>query len=90
MSVLGSYDYDGGRFNSSAQLLDMRKLRLYPAVQSSGPLANLIDVDRAGLGTAGTNAGASCYDARAVPEGFGSDIRLDAFGYPCAGSCIGP
>ena len=42
--VLGSYDYDGGRFNSSAQLLDMRKLRLYPAVQSSGPLANLIDV----------------------------------------------
>ena len=42
--VLGSYDYDGGRFNSSAQLLDMKKLRLYPAVQSSGPLANLIDV----------------------------------------------
>ena len=42
--VLGSYESDGSRFSSSAQLLDMKKLHLYPAVQSSGPLANLIDV----------------------------------------------
>ncbi len=42
--VLGSYNFDGSRFNASAQLLDMKKLHLFPAVQSSGPLANLIDV----------------------------------------------
>src|SRR5208337_4121462 len=35
---------DGGRISASAQLLDMKKLHLYPAMQSSGPLANLIDV----------------------------------------------
>ena len=42
--VLGSYSADGGRISASAQLLDMKKLHLYPAMQSSGPLANLIDV----------------------------------------------
>ena len=42
--VLGSYGYDGTRFSGSAQLLDMKKLHLYPTVQSSGPLTNLIDV----------------------------------------------
>lgn len=42
--VLGSYNFDGARFSASAQLLDMKKLHLYPAVQSSGLLANLIDI----------------------------------------------
>src|SRR5271165_7568257 len=42
--VLGSYTFDGGRFSAAAQLLDMKKLHLYPVVQSSGPLTNLIDV----------------------------------------------
>ncbi|MGO9516094.1 MAG: tetratricopeptide repeat protein, partial [Candidatus Korobacteraceae bacterium] len=42
--VLGSYNYDGSRFSASAQLLDMKKLHLSPEVQSSGPLAGLIDV----------------------------------------------
>jgi tetratricopeptide (TPR) repeat protein len=42
--VLGSYSFDGTRISTSAQLLDMKKLHLYPAVQSIAPLANLIDV----------------------------------------------
>jgi tetratricopeptide (TPR) repeat protein len=42
--VLGSYSFDGARLSASAQLLDMKKLHLSQAVQSSGPLANLIDV----------------------------------------------
>jgi Tfp pilus assembly protein PilF/TolB-like protein len=42
--VLGSYESDGSRLTSSAQLLDMKKLHLCPAVQSSGPLTKLIDV----------------------------------------------
>jgi Flp pilus assembly protein TadD/TolB-like protein len=42
--VLGSYSFDGSRFNATAQLLDMKKLHLHPMVQSSGPLSNLIDI----------------------------------------------
>ncbi len=42
--VLGSYNFDGTRFSASAQLLDMKKLHLHPAVQSSGSLADLIDI----------------------------------------------
>ena len=42
--VMGSYTYDGNIFTAHAQLLDMKKLHLYPAVESGGPLANLIDL----------------------------------------------
>ena len=42
--VLGSYTYDGTTFGATAQLLDMKKLHLYPTVSSSGPLTNLIDL----------------------------------------------
>jgi tetratricopeptide (TPR) repeat protein len=42
--VMGSYEYDGTQFSASAQLLDMKKLHLFPAAQSSGALTNLIDV----------------------------------------------
>lgn len=42
--VFGDYDFDGKTFTAKAQLLDMKKLRLAPTVQSSGPLTSLIDV----------------------------------------------
>jgi tetratricopeptide (TPR) repeat protein len=42
--VMGSYTFDGNIFTAHAQLLDMKKLHLYPPVESSGPLANLIDL----------------------------------------------
>ena len=42
--VLGSYDYDGSTFSTSAQLLDMRKLHLGPVVQERGQLTDLITV----------------------------------------------
>ena len=42
--VMGSYNFDGKTFSAKAQLLDMKKLHLYPAVQSGGPLPSLIDV----------------------------------------------
>ncbi len=42
--VLGAYSFDGQTFKATAQLLDMKKLHLYPEVQSGGPLANLIDL----------------------------------------------
>ena len=42
--VMGSYTFDGKVFAAHAQLLDMKKLHLYPPVESSGPLPNLIDL----------------------------------------------
>ena len=42
--VFGDYDFDGKTFTAKAQLLDMKKLRLAPTVQSSGPLTSLIDI----------------------------------------------
>jgi Flp pilus assembly protein TadD/TolB-like protein len=45
--VLGAYTYDGQTFTVSAQLLDMKKLYLAPEVKESGPLVNMVSVQRA-------------------------------------------
>lgn len=45
--VMGSYNFDGKTFSTTAQLLDMKKLHLYSPVSSSGPLTNLIDLQTA-------------------------------------------
>ncbi|MGZ4814906.1 MAG: tetratricopeptide repeat protein [Terriglobales bacterium] len=45
--VLGSYDYDGQTFTATAQLLDMKKLYLAPQVKESGPLVNMVGIQRA-------------------------------------------
>jgi tetratricopeptide (TPR) repeat protein len=45
--VLGNYSYDGQSFKANAQLLDMRKLHLYPEIHSSGGLSSLIDLQTA-------------------------------------------
>ena len=42
--VLGSYTFDGKTFTANAQLLDMKKLHLYPPVTAAAPLTNLIDL----------------------------------------------
>jgi Tfp pilus assembly protein PilF/TolB-like protein len=45
--VLGSYTFDGKAFSAKAQLLDMKKLHLFPPVDSSGPLPSLIELQTA-------------------------------------------
>ena len=45
--VLGKYDYDGQTFTAIAQLLDMKKLYLAPEVRESGPLVNMVGIQRA-------------------------------------------
>ena len=42
--VMGSYTFDGKTFSATAQLLDMKKLHLFPTVDGSGALTNLIDL----------------------------------------------
>jgi tetratricopeptide (TPR) repeat protein len=44
--VMGTYNYDGENFSASAQLLDMKKLYLAPAVKESGPLVNMVQIQR--------------------------------------------
>ena len=58
--VLGSYSFDGQTFKANAQLLDMKKLHLYPEVQSSGALSQSDRLaDNIGVGTAAANGSAT-------------------------------
>lgn len=45
--VLGEYNFDGQSFTATAQLLDMKGLRLSPELRESGPLVNLIELQTA-------------------------------------------
>lgn len=45
--VFGNYNYDGSSFTSRAQLLDMRRLHMLPAVTESGPLLQLVEIQSA-------------------------------------------
>jgi tetratricopeptide (TPR) repeat protein/TolB-like protein len=45
--VLGQYRFDGRTFTTTAQLLDMRRQRLLPEMNESGPLIQLIDIQTA-------------------------------------------
>jgi len=42
--VFGDYNFNGSVFTASAQLLDMKKLRLGKVVESKAPLTSLIDI----------------------------------------------
>lgn len=42
--VVGDYSFDGQTFTAHARILDMRRLRELPPIESSGPLVNLIDI----------------------------------------------
>jgi tetratricopeptide (TPR) repeat protein len=77
--VLGLYRFDGRTFTTTAQLLDMRRQRLLPEINESGPLIQLIDIQTAlawdVLHTLRPEISANrqAYVATAPP------IRLDAF-----------
>ena len=45
--VLGSYSYDGQNFSASAQVLDLKREHLMPAVTESGQLTHLLDIQNA-------------------------------------------
>jgi tetratricopeptide (TPR) repeat protein len=45
--VLGSYTFDGQTFSGKAQLLDVKRLHLWPEITESGPLLKLIDIQNA-------------------------------------------
>ncbi|MGH9359155.1 MAG: tetratricopeptide repeat protein [Terriglobia bacterium] len=43
-AVVGSFTVSGGQLSARAQLLDLPKLKLYPAIEESGPLTGLFAV----------------------------------------------
>ncbi len=45
--VLGHYTFDGEKFTGTAQLLDVKRLRLSQEMSESGPLMTLIDIQTA-------------------------------------------
>lgn len=46
-AVLGRFTYDGQSFSGTAQLLDVKQLRLLPEVSESGSLLNILEVQNA-------------------------------------------
>jgi Tfp pilus assembly protein PilF/TolB-like protein len=44
--VMGQYTFDGQSFRASAQVLDMKNLKLSKDQQASGPLVSLMDIER--------------------------------------------
>jgi len=77
--ILGKYDYDGQTFTATAQLLDMKKLYLAPEVKESGPLVNMVNIQRAlAWDMLHTLAPSSVDNKEAFLEST-PPIRLDAF-----------
>jgi tetratricopeptide (TPR) repeat protein/TolB-like protein len=77
--VTGRYNYDGQTFSCSAEMLDMKALRMSDPVASRGPLPNLIEV-QTGLAWQVTNSIAP--GSAGTREEFvrrSAPIRLDAF-----------
>lgn len=77
--VLGSFQYDGQIFTATAQLLDMKKLYLAPEVKESGPLVNMVEIQRWltwDLLRAATQE--SLPSKQSFMESF-TPVRLDAF-----------
>lgn len=46
-AVLGSYNYDGQTFSATAQVLDMKRLRLSPELKEQGELVKMMTVENA-------------------------------------------
>ncbi len=77
--IFGDYDFDGNTFTAKAQLLDMKRLHLFPEVHSSGPLTSLINIQ--------TDLAWQLLNQMPTPPGLtreqflktSTPIRLDAF-----------
>lgn len=77
--VLGSYNYDGQTFSATAQVLDMKQLRLSPEKKESGPLVKILETQNA---LAWDLLRQVRPDAAGTREAFmagAPTIRLDAF-----------
>jgi tetratricopeptide (TPR) repeat protein len=77
--VLGEYTFDGQKFTATAQLLDMKRLRLSPDLRESGPLMQLIEVQSALSWDLLRLVRPDLLPPREQFLAAGPEIRLDAF-----------
>ncbi|HWR16225.1 MAG TPA: tetratricopeptide repeat protein [Terriglobales bacterium] len=77
--VLGAYNYDGQTFTASAQLLDMKKLYLGPELKESGPLVNMVEIQRSVSWQLLKALGSRHLPAKNVFLEESAPVRLDAF-----------
>jgi tetratricopeptide (TPR) repeat protein len=77
--VLGSYDYDGQTFTVRGQLLDMKKLYLAPEAKESGPLVNMVAIQRALAWDLLRDLGPESIQSKQDFIVQSAPIRLDAF-----------
>ena len=77
--ILGTYDYDGQTFTASAQLLDMKKLHLAPEIKESGPLVNMVGLQRALTWDLLKTLVPQAVPSKAAFLEEATPIRLDAF-----------
>ncbi len=76
--VVGRYSYDGQTFVATAQLLDMKKLRLSSEVRESGPLTKLLDLERGLTWDLLRAMNPNQITSRNAFVAAGSSLRLDA------------
>lgn len=77
--VLGEYNFDGQNFTATAQLLDMKGMRLSPEMRESGPLVKLIEVQTALAWDLLRQVRPDLLSAREQFLAAAPAIRLDAF-----------
>ena len=77
--LLGQYRFDGRTFTTTAQLLDMRRQHLAPAMSESGPLVQLIDIQTALAWDVLHALRPEISTTRQAYVGTAPPIRLDAF-----------
>ncbi len=77
--VLGHYGFDGTSFSAEAQLLDVKHLRLSEAMEESGPLTSLIEIQTALAWDLLRSIDPSTVGARNEFLADASPVRLDAF-----------
>lgn len=77
--ILGDYNFDGQTFTTHAQVLDMKRLRLSPTVESAGPLVNLLSIENALAYELLQNVRPQKQLSKAEFMSAAQPVRLDAF-----------
>ncbi len=78
-AVLGSYNYDGQTFSATAQVLNMKQLRLSPEMKESGALVKILDTQNALAWDVLRQVRPEAAGARETFIAGAPAIRLDAF-----------
>ncbi len=77
--VLGSYNYDGQTFSATAQVLDMKRLKLSPELKEQGALIKILEIQNALAWDVLRQVRPEAAGARETFIAASPSVRLDAF-----------